>query len=311
MRVGANPHRAAEPIGATPESIDWLSNDEVTEFNPMSLLRSNSSSSSSPLPVCNVLRTDPALSVSVQDCVVPLLVLTPPPSHGGGLQIDSRAPKEKGKLGAELYRSKEPLCSRAGSAGCAALISPFLYLVQPPRVTAQLYNAVTNECFFFRAKLKEREVHALADTGASENFVSLELAQAVGLLTHKRKNPLWIKIANGERCRCDEFARGIVRIGTWKARMSFVVLPGGPTMILGMPFFLRTEPQIRWRERAFVVLDGNTTHVLRADMLTPAETEAAAALDYVVWDAKRMLADVMDPPRPSSPTTVSTTGGGG
>ena len=81
-------------------------------------------------------------------------------------------------------------------------------------------------------------------------------------------------------------------------------------MILGMPFFLRTEPQIRWRERAFVVLDGNTTHVLRADMLTPAETEAAAALDYVVWDAKRMLADVMAPPRSSSPTTVSTTGAG-
>ena len=149
-------------------------------------------------------------------------------------------------------------------------------------------------------------MHALADTGASENFVSLELAQAVGLLTHKRKNPLWIKIANGERCRCDEFARGIVRIGTWKARMSFVVLPGGPTMILGMPFFLRTEPQIRWQKRFFVVLDGNTTHVLRADMLTPAETEAAAALDYVVWDAKRMLADVMDPPSPFPHTTVST-----
>ena len=106
MRVGANPHRAAEPIGAKPESIDWLSNDEVTEFNPMSLLRSNSSSSSSPLPVCNVLRTDPALSVSVQDCVVPLLVLTPPPSHGGGVPMDFRAPKEKDKLGAELYRAK-------------------------------------------------------------------------------------------------------------------------------------------------------------------------------------------------------------
>ena len=71
-------------------------------------------------------------------------------------------------------------------------------------------------------------MHALADTVASENFVSLELAQAVDLLTHKRKNPLWIKIANGERCRCYEFASGIVRIVTWKARMSLVVLPVDP-----------------------------------------------------------------------------------
>ena len=97
MRVGANPHRAAEPIGAKPESIDWLSNDEVTEFNPMSLLRSNSSSSSYPLPVCPVLQTDPALSVSVQDCTVPLIVLKPQPSNGGGVKIDPRTPQEKRK----------------------------------------------------------------------------------------------------------------------------------------------------------------------------------------------------------------------
>ena len=36
-------------------------------------------------------------------------------------------------------------------------------------------------------------------------------------------------------------------------------------------------------------------------MLTTAETEAAAALDYFVWDAKRMLAEVRDLHTPSSP----------
>ena len=46
-------------------------------------------------------------------------------------------------------------------------------------MTAQLYNVKTNECFFFRDQLKVREVHAMADTGTSENLVSQELAKAV------------------------------------------------------------------------------------------------------------------------------------
>ena len=67
--------------------------------------------------------------------------------------------------------------------------------------------------------------------------------------------------------------------------MPFVVLHVGYAMILEMPFVLRTEPQIRLSGRAFVIHDGATTHILRADMFTPAEVEAAAAaLDNVVWD---------------------------
>ena len=282
-------------MGEQPAEIDWLRNDEDPAFNAMSLLRSISSSSSS-RDVDESQRTRvSALSASNQDCAVPMLLVTPPLERQTCVcEKTQRTTPESGKLGADLCVAKSsrssPLSISANVCDGVS-VSPFLYLAQPPRVTAQLYNAVTNECFFFRAKLREREVHALADTGASENFLSEELVRALGLCTHQRKTPLWIKIANGEKMRCDQFARVSVRIGTWRTRMAFVILPGGPTMILGMPFFLRTEPQIKWKDRVFVVHDGATTHILRAELLTAAEKELAEAYAHVEWDAKRMVSE--------------------
>ncbi len=60
-------------------------------------------------------------------------------------------------------------------------------------------------------------------------------------------------------------------------------------MILGMPFFLRTEPHIKWKARAFVVQDGATTNILRAELLTAAEKELIEARAHVEWDAKKMV----------------------
>ena len=60
-------------------------------------------------------------------------------------------------------------------------------------------------------------------------------------------------------------------------------------MILGMHFFLRSRTSAGV-SGFFVIYDGAATHILRTYMLTLDKTEAEAALDYVVWDAKRMLA---------------------
>ena len=60
-------------------------------------------------------------------------------------------------------------------------------------------------------------------------------------------------------------------------------------MIMVMPLVLRTEPQIRWMELAFVIHDGSNTHILSAYMLTPAEIYVAEALEYVFCDANRMF----------------------
>ena len=121
-------------------------------------------------------------------------------------------------------------------------------------------------CFFFRAEIRGQSAHALADTGASENFVSAELARALGVMTHPQKHPVHIRIADGSVLPCDQFARIKLRIGTWTARMAFTVLPTGVPLVLGMPFFLKYEPRILWRSHQFVIDEGRTTHVLSAEL---------------------------------------------
>ena len=74
------------------------------------------------------------------------------------------------------------------------------------------------------------------------------------------------------------FARTTVHIGSWSARMAFVVLHTGAPLVLGMPFFDRFEPHILWRRREYLIHEGNTTHVLSADLLPPAYGPAAAPL---------------------------------
>ena len=114
--------------------------------------------------------------------------------------------------------------------------------------------------FFFRTQVRGQHVHALADTGASENFISAPLAAQLGLSAHTRRQKLMIKIADGSIQECTQFVRATIRIGEWTDRMSFVILPTGVPLVLGMPFFLKHEPRILWRARKFLLL-------LRADVL--------------------------------------------
>ena len=63
------------------------------------------------------------------------------------------------------------------------------------------------------------------------------------------------------------FARTTVHIGSWSARMAFLVLHTGVPLALGMPFFDCFEPHILWRRREYLIYEGRTTHVLRSDLL--------------------------------------------
>ena len=100
------------------------------------------------------------------------------------------------------------------------------------------------DCFFFKTRIREHWAHALADTGASENFISEELAKFLELELHPRKQALNVRLADVSARRCEMFARTTVHIGSWSARMDFVVLPTGVPLVLGMHFFDRFEPHI-------------------------------------------------------------------
>ena len=58
-----------------------------------------------------------------------------------------------------------------------------------------------------------------------------------------------------------------VHIGSWSARMAFVVIHTGVPLVLGMPFFNRFKPHVLWRRREYLIYDGSTNHVVRGDLL--------------------------------------------
>ena len=122
-----------------------------------------------------------------------------------------------------------------------------------------------NECFVFKTRIKGNWAHALADTGASKNFMSEDLATFLGLQLHPRKQALNVRLADFSVRRCESFVRAHIQISSLAARMAFVVLPTGVPLVLGMPFFDRFEPRIKWRQRQFIVTDNATSHTLQAD----------------------------------------------
>ena len=89
----------------------------------------------------------------------------------------------------------------------------------PVKSATFLFSSVPEElrsapCFLFRTEIRGQTAHALEDTGASENFVSDELARELGVMTHPLKHPVHILIADGSVLPCDQFARIKLRIGT-------------------------------------------------------------------------------------------------
>ena len=79
------------------------------------------------------------------------------------------------------------------------------------------------EVFIFKTRIKNQWAHALADTGASENFMLQELAQFLHLDMHPRKRPLRLLLANGDYAHCTHFVRAYVNIVTFNARMAFAI----------------------------------------------------------------------------------------
>jgi len=126
-----------------------------------------------------------------------------------------------------------------------------------------------HDCFFLRAHIRGHQADAFADTGATEKFISADLAQFLGLELHPRKRPLIIRIADFSVKTYTHFVRASVRIGTWLLRMAFVVLPTEIPLVLGMPFFARFEPRITWSKSLFVTEQDSAVHVLSADLLPP------------------------------------------
>ena len=64
-------------------------------------------------------------------------------------------------------------------------------------------------------------------------LISADLARFLGLPLHTRKRALLIRIADFSVKECTHFVRAHIRIGSWSARMVFVVFPTGIPLVSG------------------------------------------------------------------------------
>ena len=76
-------------------------------------------------------------------------------------------------------------------------------------------SQMRNECFFFKTQISGHWAHALADTVASENFMSEDLVTFVGLQLHPRKQALNMRLADFSVHRCESFVRAHIQINSW------------------------------------------------------------------------------------------------
>ena len=241
MRPRAKPYRDSKPSGAKPSGKSPLSLAPVKENVISRVLTS----------ACEM----------PENTRIPEIVLSLPEEHVS--MPAGNATKNQKMLGADLLNVRPKVNVNVSTSPSVRIEGPFLLanipedkMVPPDR-----------EVFIFKTRIKDQWAHALADTGASENFMSQALARFLNLELHERKRPLRLLLANGDYVECTHFVRATVNIGTFSARMAFAVTQTGIPMVLGMPFHYRFEPIPRWRARKFVIYCQGRVHVLEAEPL--------------------------------------------
>ena len=135
-----------------------------------------------PPPPC-VIACDAVLPAQSELCEMPLsvvhipeILVTPPVE---ARKVTRPLKPDSNLLGAELLRStrpQKPLPPHARApVGATFLLSEYHADPLVPH----------HDCFFFRAHIRGHEAHAISDTGATENFISADLAKFLGLELHQ------------------------------------------------------------------------------------------------------------------------------
>ena len=108
-----------------------------------------------------------------------------------------------------------------------------------------------------RCKIATFSMKALLDSGACNNFISSMVVEKWKIPQRVLKKTFVVKVANGQRLTISKFVRVYVQIGDGTVRIPLCVAPISTNVILGMPFLIRFNPAINWRERTLSFDDGS------------------------------------------------------
>ena len=102
----------------------------------------------------------------------------------------------------------------------------------------------------------------LIDSGAAGNFVSSHLVDKLSCSVHRLRNPVTVRVANGDIIPIGTFARVTLRMHTFRVRCCFHITEMPNDLILGYPFLRKYQPEINWLSREMSIQDGPSTHLL-------------------------------------------------
>ncbi|XP_039174337.1 uncharacterized protein LOC120296598 [Eucalyptus grandis] len=109
--------------------------------------------------------------------------------------------------------------------------------------------------FFVEVEVGGRTLYALVDTGASNMFMSTEVAKALGLHVEP-SGKSYKPINSGDFHGIGATPDVDVKIGGWRGRMAFEVIPlDDYDLILGMQFFKSVGAMIDMRTKCMMILD--------------------------------------------------------
>ena len=86
-------------------------------------------------------------------------------------------------------------------------------------------------------------VRAPVDSGASDSFIDEELVLRLGVRMYSLRQPLAVKVANGQTLPVTKFVRLKVEIGNMHTRLSLRVITTPLSLVLGYPFLSKFAPK--------------------------------------------------------------------
>ena len=131
----------------------------------------------------------------------------------------------------------------------------------------------TSALSFVEVLVNGRKVRALVDTGASHNFVKLEVADAIRL--KKTSCDVKVKAVNSQAKAAAGIASGVtVHIGRWTGKIDFTVMPLDDfEMILGQDFLRRQEAVLLSFADKLVIFKGKRPSVVKTVAGKPDEQD--------------------------------------
>lgn len=103
--------------------------------------------------------------------------------------------------------------------------------------------------------IKNRRLVFMLDTGASCNFVSLDLIRTLGFVQQIARNVSDVRLANGKVLKTVGLLYLDIQFDDYRYCAPFYVMDCDVPLILGISFFSRCEPFINWEQRRVFLKD--------------------------------------------------------